>query len=499
MKKVKRVKDNLPIRFYNRLFFRIFSYFAVVVSLFAVLLGFIYMKLYESGTMETYRDDLIRQAERIAFQVSDFSATEQQNEFIAYEDALYTVEDPELTDVWILANPNVQTPLADTFTNIKLSNVTLMPEYNEILNKAFSGKTAYNAGNDDVYGRLMVRVAVPVMDAGGNVAGAVMILSVMEGQKKVINRSQSLIWISSVVALIISVIVSTVFARQISGPISEMRKTALTLADGNYDIKTGLVKHGEIGQLAGAIDILSDRLKENEAERKNIEQMRLDFFANVSHELRTPITVMRGYTEMLVDDVITDEAKKRKYYERMLLECKSMERLVGDLLILSKMQNPDFVIDAEPVNLVQVFEDIIRSARVIARKKNISIKMKQDTECAMMHGDYDRLRQMFMIIIDNAIKFSKENGEILIEIESKELLRIRITDKGIGISGEELPFIFEKFYKSKLRQNAQGSGLGLVIAKQIAIKHGGTVDVESEVGIGTMFEFAFDKIELEMI
>lgn len=112
----------------------------------------------------------------------------------------------------------------------------------------------------------------------------------------------------------------------------------------------------------------------------------------------------------------------------------------------------------------------------------------------MMLGDYDRLRQMFMVIFDNAVKFSKENSTIYIKITSMEIIRISIKDEGVGISEEELPYIFEKFYKSKLRQNANGSGLGLAIAKQIAIKHNGQIEVLSELGKGTEFIFTFDHM-----
>ena len=106
---------------------------------------------------------------------------------------------------------------------------------------------------------------------------------------------------------------------------------------------------------------------------------------------------------------------------------------------------------------------------------------------------YDTLRQMFLIILDNAIKFSNEDALINIDIKVHNNIVVKISDQGIGIAPDELPFIFEKFYKSKLRQNAQGSGLGLVIAKQIAVKHGGTIEVTSELGKGTTFQFVFDK------
>jgi len=223
----------------------------------------------------------------------------------------------------------------------------------------------------------------------------------------------------------------------------------------------------------------------------------MDFFANVSHELRTPITVVRAYTESLVDGVVEEESTKQQYYEKMLLECKSMERLVGDLLILAKMQNPDFVIDKEPVNLTQVFDDILKTVRTMGMKKRISVCLENDHTVQLMYGDYDRLRQMFLVICDNAIKFSKEDSTIYISVTRGEKLRISIRDEGIGIDGDELSSIFDKFYKSKLRQNAKGSGLGLAIARQIALKHGGTIEVFSTISVGTEFVFSFDYITEE--
>jgi len=222
--------------------------------------------------------------------------------------------------------------------------------------------------------------------------------------------------------------------------------------------------------------------------------MRMDFFANVSHELRTPITVVRGYTESLVDGVVSDEERRQQYYNRMLSECQSMERLVGDLLLLSKMQNPDFQVEKEPVNLQQVFYDIRRTAWAIADERNIEIVVNQPEEPCVMMADYVRLRQMFVVIVDNAIKFSRDNSSIYITMEADESIRVSIRDEGVGISEEELPYIFEKFYKSKLRQNAKGSGLGLAIARQICLKHDGSIDVKSVVGEGTTFTFTFPKI-----
>ena len=161
------------------------------------------------------------------------------------------------------------------------------------------------------------------------------------------------------------------------------------------------------------------------------------------------------------------------------------------------MQNPDFVVEKEPVNLIQVFDDVVRAVKQLGDKKGITINLSYDNEVCLMYGDYDRLRQMFLIICDNAIKFSNEDSTIHISIESEEQLIVSIRDEGIGIAKEELPNIFEKFYKSNLRQNEKGSGLGLAIARQIALKHNGTVEVESKLGVGTEFMFTFEKVKLE--
>lgn len=467
--------------------------------MFATLLSIIYMKLYEKSTINSYRDDLVQKAERISQMVSGYAREQDKQGFNAYNSVIGSFFDKEKTDFYIISKIDSQYALEDDFTNYNSYRSGVLPDKTmKLLQAVYEGKTASYSGYDSMYYRQRVWVGVPIRDYIGNVSGAVMIASIPQDQM-IVRDSQKYILISSVSALLIAFVVSLLLARQFSQPISRMRKVALKLSEGDYEVKTNVTQGGEIGDLATSIDILSDKLKENEEVRNNMEQMRRDFFANVSHELRTPITVMRGYTEMLVDGVVSKEEKKNQYYQRMLKECTSMERLVGDLLILSKMQNPDFRIEKEPVNLVQVFQDIIRGIQVVASKKNIRISFTYNKECILLMGDYDRLRQMFLIILDNAIKFSNEDSLIEIDVQVHNNITVAIADHGVGIAQEELPHIFEKFYKSKLRQNAQGSGLGLVIAKQIAIKHDGEILVESEVGKGTIFQFIFDKTCIEVL
>lgn len=485
------MKENELKPKYNRLFMKTYTSFAAVITVFALLLGVLYMRMYEEATVEDYEQQLTKKAQAISSRCSIYFRDNQPMEWVNY---LIMLSELEGTEIWSVSNPEAIHPLGGGMAT-NLDADTLTKEYVEIAQIAFHNQVEIRNQFSSYHECDIVTVGVPVHGINGEVAGAILLNAHVETQKEIVNSSWYMIIMSGMVALMIAFVIAIPFARNLSQPITSMRSTALELAAGNYDAETGIVRYDEIGELATTIDFLADKLAENEVERKNMEQMRMDFFANVSHELRTPITVVRGYAESLVDGVVSDEERRLQYYRRMLSECQSMERLVGDLLLLSKMQNPDFQIEKEPVTLQQVFYDIKRTAWAIADERNISIVMRQPEEPCIMMGDYVRLRQMFVVIVDNAIKFSRDNSSIYITIEAGEKLRVSIKDEGVGISEEELPYIFEKFYKSKLRQNAKGSGLGLAIARQICVKHDGTIDVESLVGEGTTFTFTFPKME----
>lgn len=483
-------------KIWNSLFFQIFLYFAIILTVFAVLLGVIFMNLYRQNTLATYEEQLESQGLQLANNISTYANNDDVSHYTAYILSWQEMLLTENTDLWVISNPKAKEPLKRDFSNVTLDNMSISEDMQSVISKACDGGTSSSTSYDELYRKHILRLATPIHNASGDVIGVVLLNTYVENQDKVNNSSLRLILSSSLVSLLVSFIIAIAFARSLARPISQMRIAAAQYAMGNYDYTTGIYRRDEIGELATTLDILSDKLTQSEIERQNLEQMRRDFFANVSHELRTPITVIRGYTETLYDGMVPDPEKAHRYYERMLQECHSMERLVSDLLTLSKMQNPQFAIELEPVNLVQVFKDSIRSVKVIAAKKGIALDFHKSQECIMMPGDYQRLRQMFRVIIDNAIKFSSENSVIHLSVEEQEdSIFVSIRDEGIGISPEELPHIFDKFYKSKLRQNATGSGLGLMIAKEIANRHDGTIAVFSKAGEGTDFQFTFPRQE----
>jgi signal transduction histidine kinase len=268
-----------------------------------------------------------------------------------------------------------------------------------------------------------------------------------------------------------------------------MKKTALRLADGQYTAKTNIQQNDEIGELANTLDILADRLDIASHESDKLETMRRDFVANISHELRTPITVIRGSLEALIDKVVTDPSKIEEYNTQMLKESKYLERLVGDLLDLSKLQSTDFAMEKAQLSISDIIEDVKRSANHLAEKKAVKIEITKDEGNYKVTGDYGRIRQMIMIILDNAIKFSPNNQTVTIALENGKL---SIKDRGIGIPQDDLPYIFERFYRARSEKSKTGTGLGLAIAKQIAERQGIELTAQSIQGQGATFIFSWD-------
>jgi signal transduction histidine kinase len=388
----------------------------------------------------------------------------------------------------LISNEEQKYGMSSDFTNVDLSHVVLPQKTEDMIEKAYSGLSESYNDYDTIYERTMIHLATPIKNTDNQVIGVIILNSAVESQENTILQYQKYMVISIVIALVASIFLVTFFTRQISSPISKMKQFAFKLAKGDYKDKTNIKRRDEIGDLAKSLDILSEKLKEAEEMRDNMEQGRRDFFANISHELRTPITVLKGYAESLADGYISEEAKQKDYYMRMLKECAGMERLVADLLTLSKIQNPDFVMEMEVTNVIAIIQDVLRSMRVILSKRNIAITMEYEDEKSFVLCDYDRIRQLFFVLVQNAVKYSEDGNsiEIFIGKENKKIV-IMITDHGIGIEEEQKDVIFEKFIRGQNHEVKDGSGLGLVIAKSITERHGGTIEVNSSLGEGSCF------------
>ncbi|MCA1291671.1 HAMP domain-containing protein [Paenibacillus sp. alder61] len=227
---------------------------------------------------------------------------------------------------------------------------------------------------------------------------------------------------------------------------------------------------------------------------RRLEVMRSEFVANVSHELKTPIAAVKGFAETLLAGGVKDEDTKRSFLQIILDEGERLNRLIGDILELSKIESKRVPLEYAPVHLKELFDSIFEMLDPAARKKSI-VLLQGVPEHLFIEGDEDRLRQIFMNLLSNAISYTLEGGRVKVEAEvlgdgdEAEKVRITVTDTGIGIPKKDLPRIFERFYRvDKARSRSSGgTGLGLSIVKHLTELHRGTIRVESKVGEGSSF------------
>lgn len=261
-------------------------------------------------------------------------------------------------------------------------------------------------------------------------------------------------------------------------------KLQTIILNGNEVLKFSASRIMNSGISEGAVVIVQDI-----SQQEHLEKLRNEFMANVSHEFRTPLSIIKGSAELLADGALDTEEDKHRYYDRIMTETIALEHLVRDLLDQSKLKAGKIKLNTCMMNAEDLLNDIVEKMKPIAGNKDIKLEF---IPCGApdIDGDYDRLRQISIIFIDNAIKFTPQGGSITVSTRyDDEYLYMSFKDTGMGIAKEDIPFVFERFYKvDKARGGSEtGSGLGLSIAWQIADLHKGTITVESELGEGTTF------------
>ncbi|WP_440896083.1 two-component system histidine kinase PnpS [Amphibacillus sp. Q70] len=225
-------------------------------------------------------------------------------------------------------------------------------------------------------------------------------------------------------------------------------------------------------------------------ELKHVEQIRKDFVANVSHELKTPITSIKGFAETMLDDEIGDRSLQEKFLTIIYKESDRLQALIHDLLQLSKLERDEFDIELRRVDLSPLIEDSVTMVNDQAEKKGIHLILKVDNNLSLI-GDEARLKQVMLNLLYNGINYTKENGTVMITAKrSNQWIEISVEDNGIGISREAIDRIFERFYRvDKARsRDTGGTGLGLAIVKHIVEAHKGSIEVESELNVGSTFK-----------
>ena len=414
----------------SRIALKLTLYFAAALLLFSAVIGAVFITLFRSQTIKGSKDDLEARAVSIAGAMSEYMGSTNTGSkgmmgsgMGGYGVYLRFIDDIAMADVWIVDED------LNLITNSQMSgkeyNYADLPEDADLVVKeAFSGETTFSEGFSSLLSAPTLTVGTPIT-VNGQIVGAVLLHSPVEGIDDAAMRGVWILLISILASLILSAVLSAFLALKFTKPLNKMKDSALLLAEGDYTAKTGVNQKDEIGELAGTIDVLSERLHFAKLESDKLEKLRRDFVANISHELKTPVTVIRGSLEALCDGVVTEPEQVKSYHSQMLLESLSLQRLVNDLLDLSRLQNADFKIEMQDLNLCEILSDAARSAGHLAMAKNIEIRQAYDTQSYKVTGDYGRLRQMFLIVLDNAVKFSPEGGTVAISLKKRHRHRQR--------------------------------------------------------------------------
>ena len=289
-------------------------------------------------------------------------------------------------------------------------------------------------------------------------------------------RTVTLIAVAIGTAILFFVVVSGLyFIRSIVIPVGEIGKTARSIAHGDFKIRLEKKNDDEIGDLCETINDMAEELG-------TAERMKNDFISSVSHELRTPLTAIRGWSETISDYPEPETVKKGMRV--ILSETDRLSQMVEELLDFSRMQSGRLRLNFEKIDLLAELEEAVLMYTERARRENIALDFEENIDSAVVIADKNRMRQVFINIIDNAIKYSDAGGSVRVTAGLRdETVVISVADSGCGISPEDLPRVKQKFYKANLTR--RGSGIGLAVADEIVASHRGTLEVTSELGVGT--------------
>ncbi|MDP8254086.1 MAG: ATP-binding protein [Candidatus Kaelpia aquatica] len=357
------------------------------------------------------------------------------------------------------------------------------PEMQDAMTKDYGETVRFS----DTLGLNMKYVALPIK-INGTIEGVVRFslpLVEIESQLRIIYR---VVLIGGLIAVIIAIIIGYFISKSITRPITEMTDIAEHISKGDFSKKVSAKSKDELGVLAKSLNRMADQLQSKIEALDKLNITRKDFIANVSHELKTPLTSIKGFIETLEDGALSDKENSKKFILIIKKHTERIDKIIDDLLSLSELESERDGIEKEEFNLKVSLDEILQGfTHLIVSKKHVLTVDARGNDFRI-NSDKCRIEQVLVNLINNAIKYTKDGGNIKVSIfKDKKYMIVEIEDSGIGIPAEHLDRIFERFYRVDKARSRQlgGTGLGLSIVKHIVLLHDGKIDVESKVSKGT--------------
>lgn len=438
-----------------------------VVVLVVVCLSYIVSTYYYSSVEQTLSGRSVELTNILSEFVSDsdqsFSATARD-----YVENFPEKENMEITVISRSGNILV------TSTGFAPDENASMPDYESAKNNS-SGYAKW-VGKLST-GEKVTAVTRIVRSSSGETICAIRYVSSMSAIDKMLWVTISAFCLVGVIIIALVILSGTYFIRSIVRPVRVVSDTAKKIAQGDFNAKIDKMYDDEIGDLC---DSINDMAKELGA----AERMKNDFISSVSHELRTPLTAIKGWAETMHGCGIPDQETFEKGMDIIVKESARLTGIVEELLDFSRMQNENMVLRKEKLDILAEIDEVLYMMRDRAINEGKHLLYDEPEAMPAISADKNKLKQVLINIIDNALKYTPTEGVVGIQVFcDNETIRIVVTDTGCGIAPDDLPRVKDKFFKAN--QSVRGSGIGLAIADEIIRQHGGALDIESGIGVGT--------------
>lgn len=363
--------------------------------------------------------------------------------------------------------------LMDSLGVINHEDADILPD----VKKAIKGERGLWIGNVEYYNKAVMSVSIPIKDQE-QIIGVIRFISSLEETQNSINRVSILLLWMGLIVIVISGIVSVFLANSIVRPLQEVTKVAERMADGQLKVRSNIKVKDEIGKLSDTLNYMAEEILKQDG-------IKNDFISSISHELRTPLTSIKGWAITLKLEDLHENEILLDGLNIIETESDRLANMVEELLDFSKFVSGRISLDKELFSIKNTIEVMGKQSTPRANSNNINFKTEVDPELDLMIGDKDRIKQVLINVLDNAFKFTPQGGMVNLNgVKEKDYLILKIEDNGYGISQEDLPYIKDKFYKGKSSQSH--SGIGLSICDEIVKLHGGTIEILSKLGEGTI-------------
>lgn len=311
-----------------------------------------------------------------------------------------------------------------------------------------------------------------------NIIGVIRVVASLELVDELLKKIALIIVIVGILVILVTTIISIIISNSITMPLKSVTEAAKNMAQGNFNIKAKKIYNDEVGSMADTLNYMCKEILKN-------EELKNDFISSITHELKTPLTSIKGWGMTLKIKEFTDVEQREKGLDIIIEESERLTSLVEELLDFSKFESSKMILNTEEFSLKDLLGDIIDQMKPRAIRNNINLSFEIKEDIPTILGDRNRLKQVFINIIDNGLKFTEEGGFVNITTNLQgEYVKIIVEDNGIGIKEKHISNIKKKFYKGESKRS--GSGIGLAISDEILKLHGGSLDIESEYQKGTM-------------